>query len=284
MNIDSPGVLGATLLQTACTSELKQFNEYNMEELADTFINNPVQTNASSGIFRAGDQSFTGIGISRIELHTAIPDGSPLKGKTTGGGGGGWWWHTLQDTIDKGDKDLLGLHLMVNMSTITRMCNAEILPFNFTSVPDDFREVLEELHEIANGTFDVSSLIQKCGEMKQSAEALEGRLNTLMTAHAAKNNEEKKQYKALLAGVDENLMDILHILQPVFCTGSGRFEQDPAIRIPPIPGLQPIRELAAMDQNSDEARFLKTGLVRQRNKVSHALSQAIKLINAIEKE
>jgi hypothetical protein len=284
MNIDSPGVIGATILQTACTSELKQFNEYNMEELAYTFINSPVQTNASTGIFRAGDQSFTGIGISRIELHTAIPDGSPLKGKTTGGGGGGWWWHTLQDTIDKGDKDLLHLHLMVNMSTITRLCNAEILPFNFTPVPDDFKEVLEELHEIANGAFDVSPLIKKCSEMKQSAEALEDRLNTLMTTYATKNDEEKKPYKALLARVDENLMEIIHTLQPVFCTESGRFEQDPAIRIPPIPGLQPIRELAAMDQGGDDARFLKTGLVRQRNKVSHALSQAIKLMDAIEKE
>ena len=62
-----------------------------------------------------------------------------------------------------------------------------------------------------------------------------------------------------------------------------RMKLEPIIRIPPIPGLQPIRDLAVMDQGSDEARFLKTGLVRQRNSVSHALSQAIKLMDAIEK-
>ena len=119
--------------------------------------------------------------------------------------------------------------------------------------------------------------------MKQSADALEARLNRLMTAYATKNNEEKKPYKALLAEVDEKLMEIMHTLQPVFCTEAGRFEQDPAIRIPPIPGLQPVRKLAAMDQGGDEARFLKTGLMRQRNRVSYALSQAIKIMDAIKK-
>ena len=36
--------------------------------------------------------------------------------------------------------------MMVNMSTITRLCNAEILPFNFASVPDDFREFPAAIH------------------------------------------------------------------------------------------------------------------------------------------
>ena len=120
--------------------------------------------------------------------------------------------------------------------------------------------------------------------MKQSADALEARLNILMTEYATKNNEEKQRYKALLTRADENLMEVMHTLQPVFCTESSRFEQDPAIRIPPIPGLQPVRKLAVMDQGGDEARFLKTGLMRQRNRVSYALSQAIKIMDAIKKE
>ncbi|GAH03928.1 unnamed protein product, partial [marine sediment metagenome] len=67
-------------------------------------------------VFRAGDQSFTGIGIARLGCGVSIPSDSPHKGKTTGGGGGGWWWHTLQDTIDKGDKNLLQLQMLVNIS------------------------------------------------------------------------------------------------------------------------------------------------------------------------
>jgi len=282
MNVDSPGVLGATLWRSSCSSELKDFNEYNMDEFSKEFINEPIPTIDSTLIFRAGDQSFTGIGIPRLGSNTSIPDDSPLKGKTTGGGGGGWWWHTLEDTINKGDKELLPLPLMVNMTTIARMCNADILPFNFESVADDFLEVFKELKEASEGTFDLSPLIKKTENMKDAAKELEARLGKEMQEYNALSDDKKEKYVETLKRVDENLLEITHTLQPVFCTESGRFEQDPAIRIPPIPTLQPINELAKMDQNSEEARFLKTELARQRNKVSYALTKAIRIMDKIK--
>ncbi|MFQ6054063.1 MAG: M28 family peptidase, partial [Candidatus Bathyarchaeia archaeon] len=107
MNIDSPGVIGATEWYSRSSSELYHFNKSNMEEFSKEFIGAPINVRHSTWVFRAGDQSFTGIGVSRLGCNTNIPADSPLKGKTTGGGAGGWWWHTLQDTIDKGDKELL---------------------------------------------------------------------------------------------------------------------------------------------------------------------------------
>lgn len=282
MNVDSPGVRGATEWHARCSSELKQFNEYTMEECSEEFIHDSIHNHAFTGIFRAGDQSFTCIGIPRIDANTDIPDDNPLKGKTTGGGAGGWWWHTLQDTIDKGDKDLLPLTLMVNMTTIVRFCNSEILPLNFAPVADDFLGIFKEIQEASNGTFDLSSLIEKANELKQAAINLETRLEKRMTEYASIAEDEKARYEETLKDINENLLEIVHTLQPVFCTESGRFDQDPAIRIPPIPSLQPVRELANMDQGNDEARFLRTGLMRQRNKVSHALSKAIKIMENIQ--
>jgi hypothetical protein len=54
-----------------------------------------------------------------------------------------------------------------------------------------------------------------------------------------------------------------------------RFDQDPATRIPPMPKLQPIKELIKLNPVSDEARFLKTSLTRRRNELLNSLNQAI---------
>ena len=284
MNIDSPGVLGATVWRSSCSSELKDFNEYNMNEFSKEFINESIYLSASTLTSRSGDQSFTGIGIPRLRCNTSIPDDSPLKGKTTGGGGGGWWWHTLEDTIDKGDKDLLPLPLMVNMTTIARICNADILPFNFEPMADDFLEVLNELKEVSNETFDLSQLIDKAEKMRYEAKELEVSLEKMMREYDVLSTDEKEKYIETLKWIDENLLEITHTLQPIFCTESGRFDQDSATRIPPIPALHPIKELVKMDQNSDEARFLKTGLIRQSNKISYTLTIAIKIMGEIQRK
>jgi len=39
-----------------------------------------------------------------------------------------------------------------------------------------------------------------------------------------------------------------------------------------------------MDQRSDEARFLKTELIRHRNQVLHALTEAIDVMKTIQQE
>ena len=72
------------------------------------------------------------------------------------------------------------------------------------------------------------------------------------------------------------------ILISTFNTKLGMFDQDLAIRIPPMPVLQPVKELAALNPQGDEFRFLKTGLIRERNKVMHALDKAIELAKGIQ--
>lgn len=280
MNIDSPGVLGATIWRASSSSELKHFNEHNIKESSE-FIGEDIPTRNSTWVFRAGDQSFTGIGVSRFGSGMSIPADSPHKGVTTGGGGGGWWWHTLQDTIDKGDKERLPLPLKVNMTNIARICNSEILPYNFEPVADDYIDKLNELAEAAKGTFDLSNAIDRSKKLKDAAKDLEARLKAFMTEYDALDEDEKKQYKGRLAKIDEKLMRAVRILVSTFCSELGRFEQDAAVRIPPFPNLQLVRELAGMDTGSDEARFIKTGLVRERNKVLSGLYEALETIESI---
>ena len=52
---------------------------------------------------------------------------------------------------------------------------------------------------------------------------------------------------------------------------------DPALQLPVLPGLAPMRELAKLEPTSSEFQFLLTRLRRQRNRVEDALLQAADL-------
>ena len=45
----------------------------------------------------------------------------------------------------------------------------------------------------------------------------------------------------------------------------------------PVPGLADAGRLPALDQSGDEVHFLRTKLVRERNRVEHALRAALRL-------
>ena len=48
------------------------------------------------------------------------------------------------------------------------------------------------------------------------------------------------------------------IVNPALFTIDGPYEMDPALQLPVLPGLAPMRELAALDPASSEHRFLLT--------------------------
>jgi len=70
------------------------------------------------------------------------------------------------------------------------------------------------------------------------------------------------------------------VLIPLFYTTGDRFHHDLAIPVPPLAGLQRARELSGLDPSSDEFRFAVAALVRERNRVVHALEEAAGVIDA----
>jgi len=73
------------------------------------------------------------------------------------------------------------------------------------------------------------------------------------------------------------MMRISRTLNPVNYTLRGRYDQDyyGAEYVRPMPILQPVSELAALNPDSTEFKTLKTKLVRARNTVSDALDKAV---------
>ncbi|MDP9358593.1 MAG: hypothetical protein M3Q03_12850, partial [Chloroflexota bacterium] len=57
------------------------------------------------------------------------------------------------------------------------------------------------------------------------------------------------------------------------------FEQDLALAAPPLPGLADAASLAALRPDRNDAHFLRTKLVRERNRVEHALRTALRVVD-----
>ena len=269
MNIDSPGVKDASQVGGGGLMGTLKFMAETMEDatgLEDVAVR--------SYAMRAGDQSFYGIGIPSVAVRANIPEDSPLRGAWIGGSGGGWWWHSPYDTLDKGDMENLLRDLRMEALTIMRSANSTILPFDFTSAAEEYEEALTEIQaNITPDTFDLNSVMERIRDLKAQSETLN------KGAAALKETGDKDRTRRL----NQRLMKTSRILTSTLYTYEGKHDQDPAYAIPVLPAIQGMTELARMDPESSETRFLRTRMVRQVNKVNHQLDMALELIaEAIE--
>ena len=74
-------------------------------------------------------------------------------------------------------------------------------------------------------------------------------------------------------------MRLSRILVPLTQTRVGRYDHDLAIPIPLLPSLDTIRELAQLEGDTNEFKFLYNGLRRSANQVVDALDKAIEIID-----
>ncbi len=200
---------------------------------------------------RSHDQSFTGIGVPSILCGFSGP----------GEGGAAWWWHTPDDTLDKIDDANLVRDTQVYLLACWRLCTVPVLPFDFTETANELRDRLRVLQEAAGGHFDLASLIAEADALYADAERLNG-------AAAADADAERAER------INVAIIAVAHALIPVNYTKAGPYEVDLALGNPVLPGLAPVVDLGEMDPASDEARFLRTRLVRERNRVWQAITTA----------
>ena len=70
-------------------------------------------------------------------------------------------------------------------------------------------------------------------------------------------------------------MRLSRLLVPLGYTSGDRFTHDLALPIPPLAGLQRARELTKLNPDSDDNKFARAALVRERNRAVHAFDSAI---------
>jgi hypothetical protein len=205
---------------------------------------------------RSHDQSFTGVGVPSVLCGFSGP----------GEGGAAWWWHTPDDTLDKIDDALLVRDTQVYLLTCWRLCTAPVLPFNFAETAQELRDRLRALQDLAHGRFDVTPLIAEADALHADA----ARLNVAVAAASGDGARAEDLNTAIMA--------VARALIPVNYTKAGPFEVDLALASPALPGLAAVSVLGMLDPASDDARFLRTRLVRERNRVWHALATARRAI------
>ena len=251
VNAESTGGLGADELTGAGNmAETWQFAAGPIREIAG-------QELRYRRMMRSHDQSFAGLGVpSMLSGLSAQP-----------GGGLGWWWHTPDDTLDKIDPDRLVRDTQIYLATCWGLCTVPVLPFDYTATAGELGERLQVLATTAGDSFDLAPLVTALAAFRDAAT----RLNRTSAASEADPQSIETLNTALLA--------VAHALIPVNYTEAGPYEVDLALGGPPLPGLRSLATLAKLDATSNESKFLRTKLVRERNRIWDALNTARQAID-----
>ncbi len=162
----------------------------------------------------------------------------------------GWWWHTPHDTLDKIDEANLVRDTKVYVHTLWRLLSDPVLPLDFSAHAGVLLEELGRIRASLDGRFSVDGLIAAAGTLRDVA--------------AAGGHD------------DATLMRASRALAPVYYTTGDRFAHDPALPLPAWPVLQPLRDLAESKPGSETAHALTVSATRGRNRMQHALREAIR--------
>jgi hypothetical protein len=258
LNIDSPGVRETAIWDCRYnTGEVEHVTRGVVRELSGQEPN-------TRRPLKAADQSFLGIGLPSLGAFRMLPLDHPDR-KAVGGCGGGWWWHTPADTLDKADPAILAEDTRVYLTLTARMCRPEAHPYDFVPVADDFVAHLDAYADAGSASLDLSPARERALAFRAAAARLRG-----STPAGGVGERESARRNA-------GLRRLSRILNPALFTIAGPYEFDPALQLPVLPGLASVQELAALDPASDEHRFLRTQLLRQRNRIEDALARATEL-------
>jgi hypothetical protein len=209
---------------------------------------------------RYNDESFWGIGLPSLTLYPAIPLGHADRAKDAGGSAYGYWWHTVEDSLDKADRELLVRDTRLYLAVLWPLLARERLPFDFVPVARQMRARIETLARGAGEHWDFGPTLRRIAAFEDAAAALQLR-------SAATTGEPAARFNA-------TSMAISRALNPALYTCAGPYRHDPALMLPLFPCLRDAAHLGAVDPASDRAGFLKVGLLRESNRVHRALDRA----------
>ncbi len=277
LTVDIIGCKGATdYTSLECVAETYDLGKSIIEEYAG-------QIPRYHRVRRGGDQSFWGIGLpSLFQLLSLQPPDQ--AGADTLVNGLPWYWHTEADTLDKIDREIFRKDAQIYMAALWRLCTAPVLPYSFVGVADEFSHHMSQLQEKAQAAFDLTSVLEKVAVFREKAVLLERVCQDVSKEYFAGQEILAPQGLELAAKLNRCMMKLSRELMPVNYCSVDRFDADRAYPIEPFHRLRPIADLGNMDRQDAPFKFLERKMVRERNRVSHALDQALEFIaEALEK-
>lgn len=258
-NIDSPGCRWATEYEGI--SWMAETDEFCQAAIKDA----TGRQARGERPLQAGDYSFNNIGITSFFMLLSTIPAELAKEKGlygVGGCGGNNEWHHEDDRIDVVDPQNILRDLRVYVTALSRVANADLLPFDFRQVARDFESTLLTYQAAAGDRFGFGAALAE-------VRTLEAELDSFYAAAQAAQSAG-----ASLQPFNEAIMRIARVLVPINFAREGRFWHDPAVPIPALPDLSPASTLADLPEGSDVFRFTLAHLVRGQNRLIDALRQA----------
>ncbi len=259
VNVDSIGGQGATVLSEGIAmASTRALGAAAVDQVAHAAFE-------GTRVGRAGDQSFVALGIPSLwmSLSEQPPSDHPTaRAFSTGvgsprSGGLGWWWHTVEDTVDKLDRELLLRDARIYTVAVGRLVGEALLPLSAVDEADELVKGLIDLGEVADGRFDLSTTIATAREARDVARGLD--------------DWRAKQPPGVDPGTatlfNRGINTLLRGLVGAQYSEYGPYAQDPAAGVHPIPLLHPVQALVDLEPDSDEAHLMTVDLMRARNRL-----------------
>jgi N-acetylated-alpha-linked acidic dipeptidase len=267
LDIDSPGCAGATA-----------YEEVMWMAEADSLCRSSIRDalgvpSERARPLRAGDYSFNQIGPTGLYMllsNIPIEERKRRGYYAVGGCGGNTAWHTPDDLMPVADLEILRRDLKVYLTTIVRIVNAPLHPFDYAAAVEEIRSTVAQYQQAAGGEIDLGPILEALALLEDDIRAW--RIQAEAQIEKAPGDADERRR---LNGV---LQRIARLLVPLNYARGERFDHDPALKFGAVPRLEAATGLASTP--ADLRPFLKVGLVRESNKVRAILRDARREIRA----
>jgi N-acetylated-alpha-linked acidic dipeptidase len=183
-----------------------------------------------------------------------------------GGCGGNIAWHTEDDTLEIADRDNLIRDIRLYATAVYRAASLPILPFDFRLLLDSFETALAGYQTQIGDAFDLGPVTDEIARLRTLLDAFHARIAGLAGRPA-------NDYQ--VSAASETQRRLARILLPVHYAREGRFRQDPAENVPPLPDIAAAaRALGRAEPGSHEHHAAQISLQRGLNRLTWALREA----------
>jgi hypothetical protein len=192
----------------------------------------------------------------------------------------GWWNHGFpcHDTMDKVDPKILAKDMRGIAATAYEICTRPVLPMSFLRMADEMGARLEELNTSVGERLRLGPLQEKAREFRSQAQKLESARRNLEDRIPKGGIGIPSDLQPPVRRMNRLLLRLSRILTHAFASVAGRYGQDPyglTNLKTRFPGLYYAPRLSQLSPDSDEYQLVLNGSLRDRNRVSDALQEAL---------
>jgi N-acetylated-alpha-linked acidic dipeptidase len=267
LDIDSPGCADATAYEEVMW--MAEADPLCRAAIRDAVNVEPERVRP----LRAGDYSFNQVGPTGLYM---LLSNIPVEERTrrgyyaVGGCGGNTAWHTPDDLMPVADLEILRRDLSVYLTTIVRILNAPLHPFDYALSIDEIRSVVAEYQRAAGKEMDFESILSELAALAEDVRTWRAQADERVVRSPDDADERRR--------LNDVMRRLARLLVPLNYARGERFDHDPAVKFGAVPRLEAATTLASSP--AELKPFLKVGLVREANKVRAIIRAARREVKA----